>query len=123
MTWHVLLAPLCPPCFSCWLGFPHSRNAQHSNSTSNKHHHQMTPPRLTTHWQCFASSETGAALANQYHLVGLPAVAVVDPITRAKLWERDGFVPADALVEELVPYMDVGEWVGWAGLGWIGCLR
>lgn len=100
--------------------------SQQQCSTQQLHQQQTPPPndprppRLTTHWQCFASSETGAALANQYHLVGLPAVAVVDPITRAKLWERDGFVPADALVEELVPYMDVGEWVGWAGLGWLG---
>jgi hypothetical protein len=34
---------------------------------------------------------------------------IVDPITRAKLWERYGFIGAEALVEELVPYLDCGE--------------
>jgi hypothetical protein len=39
----------------------------------------------------------------------LPACIIVDPITRAKLWERYGFIGSEALVEELVPYLDCGE--------------
>lgn len=45
----------------------------------------------------------------QYHLDELPAIFIVDPITGAKLWQRAGFVSPDALIEELVPFLDVGE--------------
>ncbi|KAF6256723.1 hypothetical protein COO60DRAFT_1702203 [Scenedesmus sp. NREL 46B-D3] len=59
-------------------------------------------------WQCYNSSDQGRGLIGQYHLEQLPACIIVDPITRAKLWERYGFVAAEALVEELVPYLDCG---------------
>ena len=45
----------------------------------------------------------------QYHLEELPAVFIVDPITGAKLWQRSGFVSPDTLIEELVPFLDMGE--------------
>jgi hypothetical protein len=64
--------------------------------------------------QCYNSSDQGKALIGQYHLEQLPACIIVDPITRAKLWERYGFIGAEALVEELVPYLDCGEY--WAPL-------
>ncbi|WIA31804.1 hypothetical protein OEZ86_002672 [Tetradesmus obliquus] len=57
-------------------------------------------------WQCYSSSNQGRALGGQYHLEQMPACIIVDPITRAKLWERYGFVGPEALVEELVPYLD-----------------
>jgi hypothetical protein len=59
--------------------------------------------------QCYNSSDQGKQLIGQYHLEQLPACIIVDPITRAKLWERYGFVGSEALVEELVPYLDCGE--------------
>uniref|UniRef100_A0A383VHQ7 UBX domain-containing protein n=1 Tax=Tetradesmus obliquus TaxID=3088 RepID=A0A383VHQ7_TETOB len=59
-------------------------------------------------WQCYSSSDQGKALGGQYHLDQMPACIIVDPITRAKLWERYGFVGPEALVEELVPYLDCG---------------
>ncbi|KAF8070998.1 PUX7 [Scenedesmus sp. PABB004] len=59
-------------------------------------------------WQCYDSSDQGKELVGRYHLGALPATLIVDPVTAAKLWERPGFIGAEALVEELVPYMDVG---------------
>lgn len=63
-----------------------------------------------TQMQCYSSSDQGKALGGQYHLEQMPACIIVDPITRAKLWERYGFVGPEALVEELVPYLDCGGW-------------
>jgi hypothetical protein len=45
----------------------------------------------------------------QYHLDELPALFIVDPITGAKLWQKSGFVSPDTLIEELVPFLDMGE--------------
>ena len=44
----------------------------------------------------------------RYHLEELPAVFIVDPITGATLWERYGFISTEALIEELVPFLDAG---------------
>jgi hypothetical protein len=57
----------------------------------------------------YNTSEVGGELVMQYHLEELPAVYIVDPITGAKLWQRSGFVSPDTLIEELVPFLDVGE--------------
>lgn len=34
---------------------------------------------------------------------------IVDPITGAKVWERYGFISAEGMVEELVPFLDAGK--------------
>jgi len=47
-------------------------------------------------------------LINSYRLRGVPAVCIIDPITGTKLFERQGFVDAEQLIEDLVPFMDVG---------------
>ncbi|KXZ56917.1 hypothetical protein GPECTOR_1g827 [Gonium pectorale] len=66
----------------------------------------------------FQTSETsadGRALIKAYRLdslapggAPLPATLVVDPLTNAQLWHRAGFVDAEKLMEELVPFMDHG---------------
>lgn len=58
--------------------------------------------------QCYHTSDQGQQLMSNYHLEELPAVFIVDPITGAKLWERYGFISAEALIEELVPFLDAG---------------
>lgn len=60
--------------------------------------------------QVYNTSEVGGSLVMQYHLEQLPAVFIVDPITGAKLWEKSGFVSPDTFIEELVPFLDVGEY-------------
>lgn len=52
----------------------------------------------------------GQLLVSGYRLTGsaLPLILVVDPITGACLWDKSGFVSADKLMEDLVPYMDHG---------------
>lgn len=59
--------------------------------------------------QVYDTSGVGGALVMQYHLDELPALFIVDPITGAKLWQKSGFVSPDTLIEELVPFMDMGE--------------
>lgn len=59
--------------------------------------------------QVYNTSEVGAALKVQYHLQELPATFIVDPITGAMLWQRTGFISPDTLIEEFVPFLDVGE--------------
>lgn len=58
--------------------------------------------------QVYNTSEVGGALVMQYHLEELPATYIVDPITGAKLWQKCGFISPDSLIEELVPFLDVG---------------
>jgi hypothetical protein len=64
------------------------------------------------------TSLEGQHLVQSYRLTALPAVLVLDPLTGAKLMERSGFVDAERLMEELLPFMDHGPKVGggWAGL-------
>eukprot|EP00878_Enallax_costatus_P022026 GHUV01023349.1.p1 GENE.GHUV01023349.1~~GHUV01023349.1.p1 ORF type:complete len:292 (+),score=90.24 GHUV01023349.1:284-1159(+) len=59
-------------------------------------------------WQCYNTSDQGQQLIGQYHLEELPAVFIVDPLTGAKVWERYGFISAEGLIEELVPFLDAG---------------
>ncbi|KIZ01271.1 hypothetical protein MNEG_6688 [Monoraphidium neglectum] len=59
-------------------------------------------------WQAYDTTPQGAAAIRAYHLASLPAIFIIDPITGSKIWERTGFVAADTLVEELVPFMDAG---------------
>jgi hypothetical protein len=57
----------------------------------------------------YNTSGVGGELVMQYHLDELPALFIVDPITGAKLWQKSGFVSPDTLIEELVPFLDMGE--------------
>ncbi|PNH00378.1 hypothetical protein TSOC_013801, partial [Tetrabaena socialis] len=73
------------------------------------------------------TSADGRALIKAYRLdpaggnpggpTFLPAILVVDPVTGAQLWHRTGFMDAEKLMEELVPFMDHGPLdAGAAGL-------
>ncbi|KAG2448168.1 hypothetical protein HYH02_006753 [Chlamydomonas schloesseri] len=67
-------------------------------------------------YQTFENSSDGKALVKAYRLDALappggpvcPATLVVDPVTGAQLWHRAGFIDAEKLMEELVPFMDHG---------------
>lgn len=70
----------------------------------------------------YDSTPDGRTLTKAYRLDSgpaphLPVVLVVDPLTGAKLWARTGFVDAEKLMEELVPFMDHGPLD--AGGSWI----
>ncbi|KAF5836331.1 hypothetical protein DUNSADRAFT_6058 [Dunaliella salina] len=58
--------------------------------------------------QAQAEEEDGVHLVSSYRLRGVPAICIIDPITGTKLFERQGFVDAEQLIEDLVPFMDVG---------------
>lgn len=76
-------------------------------------------------WQAYDTSPDGGRVARSYNLGhALPAVVVVDPITRAAVWSTAarrsaaggggaggkgvGFVSPETLLEELAPFTDVG---------------
>ncbi|KAG2487936.1 hypothetical protein HYH03_013515 [Edaphochlamys debaryana] len=68
-------------------------------------------------YQTQEASQEGRALIKAYHLdsqaassgqPACPAILVVDPVTGAQLWCRLGFMDAEKLMEELVPFMDHG---------------
>jgi hypothetical protein len=71
-------------------------------------------------WQAYDTSIDGGRVARSYNLShALPAVVVVDPITRAAVWSTaarrsaagaagGGFVEPETLLEELAPFTDVG---------------
>ena len=47
-------------------------------------------------------------LCSMYKASRLPVIMVVDPITGASLYTREGFVGAEKLIEDLIPFMDHG---------------
>ncbi|GIL42641.1 hypothetical protein Vafri_589 [Volvox africanus] len=63
-------------------------------------------------YQTHENSPDGRALIKAYKLDAMsgacPAILVLDPLTGAKMWQRTGFIDAEKLMEELVPFMDHG---------------
>ncbi|EFJ41718.1 hypothetical protein VOLCADRAFT_98325 [Volvox carteri f. nagariensis] len=66
-------------------------------------------------YQTHETSADGRALIKAYRLESqgapssaCPAILVVDPLTGAQMWHRAGFIDAEKLMEELVPFMDHG---------------
>ncbi|GLI69181.1 hypothetical protein VaNZ11_013750 [Volvox africanus] len=66
-------------------------------------------------YQTHENSPDGRALIKAYKLDAMsgasgpcPAILVLDPLTGAKMWHRTGFIDAEKLMEELVPFMDHG---------------
>ncbi|GLC38061.1 hypothetical protein PLESTM_000679800 [Pleodorina starrii] len=68
-------------------------------------------------YQTHENSPDGRELIKAYRLDSLaastggsvcPAILVVDPLTGAQMWHRSGFIDAEKLMEELVPFMDHG---------------
>ena len=57
-------------------------------------------------YQTYDVSEEGQELAGGWGITEFPVIIVVDPVTGAPMKKWHGFVRADELIEELVPYMD-----------------
>lgn len=57
-------------------------------------------------YQTYDVSEEGQELAGGWGVTEFPVILVVDPVTGAPMKKWHGFVPADVLIEELVPFMD-----------------
>lgn len=57
-------------------------------------------------YQTYDVSEEGQDLAGGWGLTEFPVILVVDPVTGAPMKKWHGFIPADELIEELVPFMD-----------------
>lgn len=57
-------------------------------------------------YQTYDVSEEGQILASMWGCDSFPVTLVVDPVTQAVMRTWNGFVRADALIEELVPFMD-----------------
>jgi hypothetical protein len=73
--------------------------------------------------QLYNTSPQGEALVLSYRIERLPMCFIVDPITGAQLWKQPGFVSAEALTEELVPFMDAGWCACGCGEGAAGAAR
>lgn len=58
--------------------------------------------------QVFDSTDQGSLIMTYYHLARIPSVLVIDPVTGAKVWQRDGFIEAEKMLEALVPFLDHG---------------
>jgi len=57
-------------------------------------------------YQTYDVREEGQILASMWGCDSFPVTLVVDPVTQAVMRTWNGFVRADALIEELVPFMD-----------------
>ncbi|KAK9817646.1 hypothetical protein WJX72_000123 [[Myrmecia] bisecta] len=57
-------------------------------------------------YQVYQAAELGSKVVTFYRLTELPAILVIDPVTGAMLRQFNGFIEAERLVEELVPFMD-----------------
>lgn len=66
-------------------------------------------------YQATEPAQDAKAIMAAYRLTALPVVLVVDPLTKASLWQRSGFVDAEKLMEELVPFMDTAPHDAGAG--------
>ncbi|KAG1654949.1 hypothetical protein FOA52_003270 [Chlamydomonas sp. UWO 241] len=72
------------------------------------------PAPLHTHrgmflfFQEYDSSPDGQKLCQMYKASKLPTTMVLDPNTGANLYNRIGFIGAEKLIEDLVPFMDNG---------------
>ncbi|KAL6760371.1 hypothetical protein V8C86DRAFT_2554317 [Haematococcus lacustris] len=68
----------------------------------------LGPDGIFVFHQAYASSSEGKQLVSNHRLTRLPCTLVIDPLTGAKLYAKAGFVSAEVLMEELVPFMDHG---------------
>ncbi|KAI3424405.1 hypothetical protein D9Q98_009957 [Chlorella vulgaris] len=59
-------------------------------------------------FQVYDVGEEGQKLQNFYRLYELPALLIVDPVTGAPMRQWTGFVNAERLTEELLPFMEHG---------------
>ncbi len=57
-------------------------------------------------YQTYDVSEEGQDLAGGWGVTEFPVILVVDPVTGAPMKKWHGFIRADELIEELVPFMD-----------------
>ncbi|KAK9824915.1 hypothetical protein WJX74_005836 [Apatococcus lobatus] len=57
-------------------------------------------------WQAQRDAQEGEHACQSYKLHDLPAIAVIDPVTRACASQWAGYIDPHRLVEELVPFMD-----------------
>ncbi len=57
-------------------------------------------------YQTYDVSEEGQDLAGGWGITEFPVILVVDPVTGAPMKRWHGFIQADELIEELVPFMD-----------------
>lgn len=57
-------------------------------------------------WQTNFDTPDGVKVTTFYQLLEYPATLILDPITGAKMLHKTGFIAPEALLEELVPFMD-----------------
>lgn len=57
-------------------------------------------------FQAYDVVEEGQKLLNFYKVLELPATLIIDPVTGAPMWQRTGFIDAERLTEELLPFLD-----------------
>ncbi|XP_051144544.1 plant UBX domain-containing protein 7 isoform X2 [Andrographis paniculata] len=57
-------------------------------------------------WQVYDDSEEGSKVCTYYKLYSIPVILVIDPITGQKMHSRSGMVQPEALLEDLLPFMD-----------------
>ncbi|KAM3298752.1 hypothetical protein ACQJBY_040300 [Aegilops geniculata] len=59
-------------------------------------------------WQVYQDTGEGRKVCTYYHLVSVPAILLIDPITGQKMRGWSGMVYPDSLLEDLMPYLEKG---------------
>ncbi|CAD6261814.1 unnamed protein product [Miscanthus lutarioriparius] len=59
-------------------------------------------------WQVYYDTSEGRKVCTYYHLVSMPAILLIDPVTGQKMHAWNGMVHPDRLLEDLLPYLDKG---------------
>ncbi|KAL5650601.1 hypothetical protein ACJX0J_041410, partial [Zea mays] len=59
-------------------------------------------------WQVYYDTSEGRKVCTYYHLVSMPAILLIDPVTGQKVHAWNGMVHPDRLLEDLLPYLDKG---------------
>lgn len=59
-------------------------------------------------WQVYQDTSEGRKVCTYYHLVSVPAILLIDPITGQKMRGWSGMVYPDSLLEDLMPYLEKG---------------
>ncbi|AQK47129.1 Plant UBX domain-containing protein 7 [Zea mays] len=62
---------------------------------------------FSSHMVYYDTSE-GRKVCTYYHLVSMPAILLIDPVTGQKVHAWNGMVHPDRLLEDLLPYLDKG---------------
>ncbi|ONK55184.1 uncharacterized protein A4U43_UnF6670 [Asparagus officinalis] len=59
-------------------------------------------------WQVYNDSSEGKKVCTYYHLVSIPAILIIDPVTGQKMRAWSGMIQPDRLLEDLLPYLERG---------------